>query len=278
MKKFTKRIALLCIMTMFLTGCGGMGTTEQNGSTFTCSNLDEREALVEQIGNLGRENDSFTHIIDFDFKEDIQGINLWQEVWLDGKCVEKELITSRDTSMETLGLRRDVEIDENYNVASSQWYLFIREPKHGIPLTPYIVDYIPDRVPPTGFTTEIHSGASTYGGGAEITMKPNDTYVLVSHEIDLTEEGKFASSVAEGRQHEEFLYKNDAVIALRLDTYATLEEAQAAVEGIESTEDRRNKPYEEARAKRQAEAEAELQKAIDDLKNQIEARKNELKK
>ena len=278
MKKFVKLTALLCVMTIFLTGCVGMAGTEQTGSTFICSNLNEREALVEQIGNLGRENHSSVHIIDFDFKEDIQGINLWQEVWLDGKCVEKELITCRDASMETLGLRRDVEIDENYNVASSQWYLMIWEPKHGIPLTPYIVDYIPDRVPPTGFTTEIHSGASTYGGGAEITMEPDNTYVLISHEIDLTEQGKFASSVAEGRQHEKFLQKNDAVIALRLDTYATLEEAQAAVEGIESTEDRKNKEYNEKRAQRTAEAEAELQKAIDDLKNQIEARKNELKK
>ncbi len=276
MKKLVRLTAVLCMM-LLLSGCSGV-TQENKASTFACTNLTEREELVEQIGNLDRGMDSFTHIIDFDFKEDIQGINLWQEVWLDGECVDKELITCRDTAMETLGLRRDVEVDEKYDVTSSQWHVLIVEPKVRIPLTPYIVDYIPERVPPTGFTTEIHVGASTYGGGAEITMEPNETYVLISHEIDLTEQGKFASSVAEGRQHEEFLQKNDAVIALRMDTYATLEEAQVAVEGIESTEDRRNKPYEEQRAQRQAEAEAELQKAIDDLKRQIEAEKNKLKK
>ena len=276
MKKFMNWVALFCVM-MLLAGCSGV-TQENKESTFVCTNLTEREELVEQIGNMDRGMVSFTHMIDFDFKEDIQGINLWQEVWLNGKCVDKELITCRDTSMETLGLRRDVETDDKYDIVSSQWHVLIVEPKVRIPLTPHIVDYIPERVPPTGFTTEIHVGANTYGGGAEITMEPDNTYVLISHEIDLTGKGTFGSSAAEGRQHEEFLQKNDAVIALRMDTYATLEEAQAAVEGMESTEERRNKPYEEQRAQRKAEAEAELQKAIDELKKQIEARKNELKK
>lgn len=225
MKRFVKRVlVLLCVAVVLITGCssGEKSSTVESTVSFT-----ERESLLEFMTG------GDVTILEFDFQKDIQGIVFWQDIWYKGECIRSELISAKEAAkVKYVCLNEITSLADDRKTIHSQWKVAIAGPKHKEPfeLEPYNEfhrEYEPEGI----IDSWNYSGGAYLSNGEPVTLEVGQSYALVVQEFNLTGKGIHAVSNEKIMKEAEFLQTDDAVIVLRVDTYATKKEAEAAAAG-----------------------------------------------
>ena len=216
MKSMAKKLLLLCcILALCLTGCGGKASTVRGVQ------LTERE---QRIAALAGDN---AGVIEFSFAEDIQGMILQKEIWKYGQLQVANMVAYGGTdTMQALYIshRRD-RINEG--IPEIRWELLKAEENTYSQVKPFVQIAFPECK-----DKEFGCSSSFWGWDNKkpVTLEAGNSYILSVEAIDLLGDGWMGISCGAYAEQERFIKGNDCVILLRLDTFATAEEAEAEVE------------------------------------------------
>ena len=212
MKSMAKKLLLLCcILALCLTGCGGKASTVHGVQ------LTEREKNIAALAG------GTVDVLEFSFADDIQGFILQTEIWKYGELLEANVITYGDTDATQALYILHKQKNRDGGIPEITWDIQ-RTQKNGRSNGRFIQIAFPD-------CKDKEFGLSSYFWGGD-TLKVGSSYILSAENIHLGK-GLTALSCGAYAEQEQHIKDSDCVILLRLDTFATAEEAEAEVEARE---------------------------------------------
>lgn len=220
MKHTARKIVLLCcILALCLTGCAA------GKSTVVYVPFDEwegKEAVLEMMPDRSSQRG----VLEFDFQEDVQGIAFYCDVWQDGQCIAStpQLRASSTAQIEALVVSQEMED------SLCRWEFVEKNSDGYCTLATVLEQEVPTKKGGCGYS---YSWLGSSGKAAD--LQAGKSYILAQQYFDLTpivENGAFSTMTpsiddAQSDSNKQ-LEECDYAIVLRMDTFATAEEAEAA--------------------------------------------------
>lgn len=207
MKQTMKQLlCLCCVLLLSLTGC----TSNQSTVKFVKQTDQEKKIAFTTADAFG--------IWDFSFQDDIQGIALSIDVWEYGKCTDFGLFYN-GSAQDTKACYISMKTEYTDQSIESQWQ-WLRDMGVGTAKTSPIKRSIP--------LTEEYSGWTYHLGNDEelMVLEPGESYVLAVQNYDLKGDGMGGACCRNLKDALSSLATEEYVIVLRLQTFATQEEAE----------------------------------------------------
>ncbi len=216
MQHRTRKLLLLCcILALCLTGCAA------GKSTVRGVQLSDREQKIAALG------DYTVGVLEFSFQQDVQGF-LWQwEIWKHGELAEANIAAYGGTdTLETLyiGHKKGKNVDGSPEIT---WEMLDAWKNGYRKLSPTIQVAFPE------CKDKAFGCASGFWGQDNtkpMALEAGKSYILSAETMDLMGDGWMGIPCGEYTAQEQFIKDSDCVILLRMDTFATAEEAEQEAE------------------------------------------------
>ncbi len=220
MKPTVKKLLLLCcVLALCLTGCGGKASTVRGVQ------LTEREQAIAALA------DGAVAGLEFAFQEDIQGFVLQREIWKYGNLMEPAVVAYGDTdSLQALYICEKQENNAD-NIRQIIWEGVLAE-KETVQRIPLAQISFPECKDNATFAQVTH----IWGREEQeaMTLQAGDSYILAVKCVDLNDDGMTGVRCGSYEEAQALLQEHDdCVILLRMDTFATAQEAEAEAEARE---------------------------------------------
>ena len=233
MKSTVKKLLLLgCVLALCLTGCGGKASTVRY---VPFDEWDGKAAVLEMAPDMS----PLKGVLEFDFQEDVQGIAFYCDVWQDGQCIATTPQLRAGGTEQTKSLCISIGMEDT----SCRWDLVEKGPEalDGGEVTNALLPLMETELPV--------AGKGSYGSKAAfigktiknhtVRLKAGESYVLAAQIFDLNidmekEDGNYYmhSDVDDVEIDNLDLQKYEYAIVLRMDTYASAQDAEAAAKAV----------------------------------------------
>lgn len=213
-----KLLFFCCIMALCLTGC----TTDE--STVRGVQLSDREKNIAMLG------DYTVGILEFSLQQDVQGYLLQREIWKYGELTEESIAAyGAADSLETLYIGHKQE-NNSEGIPEITWEM-LRVRNDGYSKgSPFLRVAFPEcKDKEFGWSSGFWGENST----EPIVLEAGKSYILSVEVIDLYNGNWKAVLCGEYTKQEQDIKDNDCVILLRMDTFATAQQAKAEAEARE---------------------------------------------
>lgn len=213
-----KLLFFCCIMALCLTGC----TTDE--STVRGVQLSDREKNIAMLG------DYTVGILEFSLQQDVQGYLLQREIWKYGELTEESIVAyGAADSLETLYIGHKQE-NNSEGIPEITWEM-LRVRNDGYSKgSPFLRVAFPEcKDKEFGWSSGFWGENST----EPIVLEAGKSYILSVEVIDLYNGNWKAVLCGEYTKQEQDIKDNDCVILLRMDTFATAQQAKAEAEARE---------------------------------------------
>lgn len=210
-----KLLFFCCIMALCLTGC----TTDE--STVRGVQLSDREKNIAMLG------DYTVGILEFSLQQDVQGYLLQREIWKYGELTEESIAAyGAADSLETLYIGHKQE-NNSEGIPEITWEM-LRVRNDGYSKgSPFLRVAFPEcKDKEFGWSSGFWGENST----EPIVLEAGKSYILSVEVIDLYNGNWKAVLCGEYTKQEQDIKDNDCVILLRMDTFATAQQAKAEAE------------------------------------------------
>lgn len=216
MKHTARKIVLLCcILALCLTGCAA------SQSTVRGVQLSDREQKIAALG------DYTVGVLEFSFQQDVQGF-LWQrEIWKYGELVEANIAAYGGTdTLEALYIAH--KQGKNDDGSPEITWEMLKAEKNGYSKgSPAIQVAFPEcKDKEFGWASGFWGQDNT----KSMALEAGKSYILSAETMDLMGDGWMGIPCGEYTAQEQFIKDSDCVILLRMDTFATAEEAEQEAE------------------------------------------------
>ena len=213
-----KLLFFCCIMALCLTGC----TADE--STVRGVQLSDREKNIAMLG------DYTVGILEFSLQQDVQGYLLQREIWKYGELTEESIAAyGAADSLETLYIGHKQE-NNSEGIPEITWEM-LRVRNDGYSKgSPFLRVAFPEcKDKEFGWSSGFWGENST----EPIVLEAGKSYILSVEVIDLYNGNWKAVLCGEYTKQEHDIKDNDCVILLRMDTFATAQQAKAEAEARE---------------------------------------------
>lgn len=213
-----KLLFFCCIMALCLTGC----TADE--STVRGVQLSDREKNIAMLG------DYTVGILEFSLQQDVQGYLLQREIWKYGELTEESIAAyGAADSLETLYIGHKQE-NNSEGIPEITWEM-LRVRNDGYSKgSPFLRVAFPEcKDKEFGWSSGFWGENST----EPIVLEAGKSYILSVEVIDLYNGNWKAVLCGEYTKQEQDIKDNDCVILLRMDTFATAQQAKAEAEARE---------------------------------------------
>lgn len=210
-----KLLFFCCIVALCLTGC----TTDE--STVRGVQLSDREKNIAMLG------DYTVGILEFSLQQDVQGYLLQREIWKYGELTEESIAAyGAADSLETLYIGHKQE-NNSEGIPEITWEM-LRVRNDGYSKgSPFLRVAFPEcKDKEFGWSSGFWGENST----EPIVLEAGKSYILSVEVIDLYNGNWKAVLCGEYTKQEQDIKDNDCVILLRMDTFATAQQAKAEAE------------------------------------------------
>lgn len=211
-------VALCCIMALCLTGCAAGKSTVQGVQ------LSDREKNIAALG------DYRVGVLEFAFQQDIQGFIVQGEIWKFGELVKNDIVTyGENSSLEALYVAHKQETNSDGSPEIT-WEM-LKVEKNGYSKGSPFAQLVFPECKDNGF-----GWASSFWGQDSIkpmALEAGKSYILSAEAMDLTGDGFMGIPCGDYTAQEQCIKDSDCVILLRMDTFATAEEAETEAKNRE---------------------------------------------
>ena len=221
-RKFTVIISILCILSLFLTGCGASSKIE--GKPFDVDGAKYYKQLLSMD----------LHGFAFFLQDDIKGRLMSLEVWQNGSCIEQYVLGVGSNQPKT-----DDEYYFGMELLVNDDFKWIGMELQGLAYTSDGNTAAHSRLAPVKFM--FPENASSYGFQAledTITVEPENEYILAFWDVDFDNGYKpFGLDALNNSDYRETIQECDYIILLKMQLFDSKEAAFATADAIEDSKE-----------------------------------------
>ncbi len=218
-----KLLLLCCLLALCLAGCSADKSADK--STVCGVQLSDREKKIAMLADY-----TAAGVLEFSCKQDVQGYLLQREIWKYGELTEESIIAYGDTdSLEALYVGHK-EKTNSEGAPEITWEMLRAGRNATSKFVPAMQVAFPEcKDKEFGWASDFLGRSST----ESIVLEAGRSYILSVELVDLGSGGWRGVGCGEYTEREQNIKDNDCVILLRMDTFATAQQAKAEAEARE---------------------------------------------